>query len=404
MMAMNKKILCCLLGVSLLFTGCGKEKKEEGPKITTEAVIKEPVAGDAYDQYTKAVEHREQVDDYTITVKNSYTMYYADGTMSAYDMDEVFQKDDDTAHLKQNIDSNGMRQTFDGYYYNGRLYNSYNNITYYEDMDLNSLFQSMLVPVTPIVFHKDMTAEVQGGKDSDGNISYNITLAKDHLLDIFKDRYDRYGLDQYDDLQVKQGIVTETFNDRGVFIGEDAMFDTKVSLQGQDVRVVYRSSVDYVRLGTTTVELTEEQKKEQASYVNFKDIDVSKIETYTSDDDSPEKTVEETFKKRLVNRLGYKKQEDGKYASSYNNNNESYTVDFDLHIFEYSNRSIHYIYNWKSDTGQMGACSLDFDTDVQSSECKSSTADAIRDTKSWFEMELYYCGLTLSDLQAEANK
>ncbi len=399
---MNKKILCAMLGVILLFTGCGK-KKEEGPKITVSTQIKEPVAGDVYEQYTKAVENRKEIDDYTIAVKNSYTMYYSDDTMSAYDMDEVLQRDKDTAHLKQNIDANGMRQTFDGYYYDGRFYNSYNNITYYEDMTFKDLLQSMLVPVTPVAFHKDMVQDIHGGRDAEGNISYVIKLAEKQLPAVFQDRYDQYGLNQYDDLDVKEGIVTVTFDEEGHFIGEEAQFDTSVSLQGQEVRVIYKSNVTYVELGTTSIKLTDEQKKEQAAYVNFKDIDVSKIETYTSDDDAPEKTVTDTFKKRLVNRLGYKKQDDGKYVSSYNQDNESYTIDFDLHIFEYSNRSIHYIYNWESDTGQMGACSLDFDTKVESDACKDSTVEAIQDTKSWLEMELYYCGLTLSDLQSEAK-
>lgn len=364
--------------------------------------IVQPAAGDIYGQYESAVENRTVADSYTITVKNNYDMHYSDDTMSAYDMDEVLQWDGETGHLSQNIDSNGLRQSFDGYYYGGRLYNTYNNITYYEDMSFDAFIQSMLVPVEPTVFPNDMVENIKGGMDEDGNTSYVITLSQDYREELFKERYDQYGLDQYDDFAVNSGTVTVSFDEDGYFVKETAVFDTEVSLSGETVQVIYESEVNVVNINTTTVEVSDEQKKEQAAYVSFEDIDTDSIETLTSDDDSPEATTTETFKKRLVNRLNYEEQEDGTYLSSFNQDNESYMVDFENHIFEYSNRTIHYIYNWKSDTGQMGACSLDFTNGVESSECKDSTLEAIRDVKSWLEMELYYCGLTLEDLQSEA--
>ena len=113
--------------------------------------------------------------------------------------------------------------------------------------------------------------------------------------------------------------------------------------------------------------------------------------------------MEATFKKRLVNRLNYTKQEDGTYISSFNSDNEQYLIDFDKHVFQYSNRTIHYVYNWLSDQGSMGTCTVDFTNDVTGSECKDTTVETIKDVKNWFQMELYYCGLTLNQLLDETK-
>lgn len=387
----------CIL--PLFVTGCTKNNEQPLPSAVA---IVQPVSGDVYTQYESAVENRSAADSYTITVNNSYNMHYSDDTMSAYDMDEVLQWDGETAHLFQNIDSNGLRQSFDGYYYGGRLYNTYNNITYYEDMSFEQLEENMLVPVEPIVFPEDMIEDIKGGRDEDGNMSYVITLKEEYRADQFKERYDQYGLDAYDGFVVKEGKITVSFDEDGHFVKEHAVFDTEVTLSSEVVQVIYESDVNVVNINETTVSLSDEQRNEQAAYVSFEDIDTDSIETLTSDDDSMEDTVTDTFKKRLVNRLNYEEQEDGTYLSSFNQDNESYMVDFDNHIFEYSNRTIHYIYNWKSDTGQMGACSLDFTNGVESSDCQDSTLEAIRDVKSWLEMELYYCGLSLEGLQSEA--
>lgn len=387
----------CIL--PLLVTGCTRNNEEQNEPAVT---IVQPASGDVYEQYESAVNNRTVPDSYTITVTNHYDMHYSDDTMSAYDMDEVFQWDGETAHLLQNIDSNGLRQFFDGYYYDGRLYNTYNNITYYEDMSFEELEQNMLVPVEPAVFPEDMIEDIRGGEDTDGNTSYILTLTKDYRQELFQERYDQYGLDAYDNFVVNSGSVTVTFDTDGHFVGEHAVFETEVTLSSEVVEVIYESDVSVVNIDETAVTISDEQKEEQASYVSFEEIDTDSIQTLTSDDDSMEDTVTDTFKKRLVNRLNYEVQDDGTYLSSFNNDNESYMVDFDNHIFEYSNRSIHYIYNWKSDTGQMGACSLDFTNGVEATDCEDSTLEAIRDVKSWLEMELYYCGLTLEDLQSEA--
>lgn len=387
----------CIL--PLLVTGCTRNSEDTNvPDVS----IVQPAGGDVYAQYESSVNERPSANSYTITATNSYDMHYSDDTMSAYDMDEVFSFDGQTAHLSQNIDANGLRQSFDGYYYDGRLYNTYNNITYYEDMSFEQLEENMLVPVEPAVFPKDMIEDIRGGVDTDGNTSYVITISQDYRQELFQERYDQYGLDTYDGFVVNSGIITVSFDSDGHFVGESAAFDTEVTYSSEVIQVIYESKVSVVNINSTTVTLSDEQKREQASYVSFEEINTDSIETLTSDDDSSEDTVTDTFKKRLVNRLNYEVKDDGTYYSSFNNDNESYMVDFDNHIFEYSNRTIHYIYNWKSDTGQMGACSLDFTNGVESNDCEDSTLEAIRDVKSWLEMELYYCGLTLEDLQSEA--
>jgi len=50
----------------------------------------------------------------------------------------------------------------------------------------------------------------------------------------------------------------------------------------------------------------------------------------------------------------------------------------------------------------MGACTLKFDTGSSSSGCEDTTLTTIKDVKTYLEMELYYCGLSLEDLQADA--
>lgn len=99
--------------------------------------------------------------------------------------------------------------------------------------------------------------------------------------------------------------------------------------------------------------------------------------------------------------MGYEKADDGSYQISYNDN-EAYIIDFKNHTFTYSNYSIRYTYNWKGDVGTMNSCTVNFKNDSSSSNCEESTADMIKTVKQYFQMELYYCGLSLDDLQAES--
>ena len=63
-----------------------------------------------------------------------------------------------------------------------------------------------------------------------------------------------------------------------------------------------------------------------------------------------------------------------------------------------------YTYNWKGDNGGFGSsCSYDFTTDSSTSTCDSDVLAKIKEVKTYLQMELYYCGLSLEDLSAEAK-
>lgn len=388
----------------LMLAGCGSQsaaEKTASPSAETEQKIRV-----SYAEYQKAVQNVKEAQSYTAGVTCRYDMHYSDDTMDAFDMDAVLTYDgedasDIKAHLSQNIDANGMKSTMDGYYYGGRLYNTYNNVTYYEDMDVSGLYSTLLVPLTAECIAQDDISSLKG-TGQDGEVTYILALDGEAADEIYSDRYDSYGLKEYDDFNVTSGTLEDSFDAEGHLTGEKASFTISVSYESQKVTVDYTSSVSISQIDDSTVEISDDLKKEQASYVNYKDIDTSAIETQTDDDDSAEATVTDTFKKRLVSRLNYTKDSEDVYTLDFNNGDESYQIDFSKHTFLYAERSIKYSYNWKSDVGAMGACSVDFSNDNhRTSDCQDSTAEMIEQVKTYFEMELYYCGLTLSDLQNE---
>lgn len=401
MESMKKKISNVLLCV-LLLSGCSDTASESTASASSDTAVS-AISGDVYSQYEATVNGYEAYTNYTVAVSNSYEMSYSDDTMDVFELDGVLQVNGDTAHYTQNINSNGTRSEMEGNYYDGTLYNVYNSVSYYEEMELDELSESLLVPLEPTLFDESVIAALVGTEYESGNITYMITIADSYLEEIFESRYDQYGLDSYDDLTVSSGVIRDTFDEDGNFISETAEFETTITYSGEEISVVYTSAVNYTSIDTTDVEISDETKETESAYVAFEKIDTSEIETLTSDDDTAEDTVTATFQKRLVNRLGYEETEDGVYESSFNNDNEVYTIDFNNYNFEYSNRTIHYIYNWKSETGYMGSCNVDFNTGYTSSECVDSTVETIKEVESWLEMELYYCGLTLEGLTAECE-
>lgn len=400
---MIRKAEICLL--CLVLAGCGSAaQKTDGTASSTAPAAVQKLSV-SYDDYSNAIKNAVTARSYTAGVKCAYDMHYSDNTMDAFDMDAVLEYDGSTsdvnAHLNQNIDSNGTKSTMDGYYYGGRLYNTYNSVTYYEDMDVDGLLSSVLVPLSAKCYDKDDIKSLSGTQEGSKTV-YTLTLDPKAADDIFSSRYDSYGLKDYDDFNVTSGTVKDTFDKKGRLANETADFTISVSYESQKITVDYSSEVSFSRLDSTSVTITDDMKKSQASYVNYRDIDTSSIKTITDDDDSAEATVTDTFRKRLVSRLNYNKGSDGLYTLEFNNGNESYQIDFSRHTFLYAERSIKYSYNWKSDVGSMGSCTVDFSNDShRTSECKDSTADTIEQVKTYFEMELYYCGLTLADLQAE---
>lgn len=407
-MCAMKKMIMILWACLLFLTGCTTAKKEtssanEG-KQTNVRLTKHP--GDPYEAYAGAIKNRKNADSWSAAVNSTYTMSYSDDTSDIFILDGTLEmqnvSSDPTGHLTQHIQANGGNFSIAGDYYGGRLYNSYNDVTYYEDMKVNDLKKTLLVPMDPIAFDQDDIDSIQGQDDEDGNTIYTIVLNNKKAASIFSDRYDSYGLNKYDDYSVKSCQIKDTFDSDGYFVREDATFNTQVSYESQKVGVKYEAYVSYLKLDDTKVTISDDTKKKEKAYVSYKNIDTSKISTDTGEDDSPEDTVVKTFQKRLKNRLGYKENDDGTYSVKYNEN-ESYSIDFSNDTFTYANYSIRYVYSWKGDTASMGACTYSFEGKQKTSGCDDKTIDMMKNVKSYLEMELYYCGLSLEDLQAETK-
>lgn len=404
------KKLSLLLLSSIVLVGCSTRNQNSTSSTNeqTTTVNKSKLTkhlGDAYTDFSSNVENVVVANSFSAAVNSTYTMSYSDDTKDMFIFDGVLEKegsgDDTKVHITQNIESNGGNFNIEGYYYDGNLYNNYNSITYYEDMKYTDLESSMLVPFHPYAYSQSSIESISAADDEEGNVIYYITLNNDDAKDLFSDRYDTYGLNQYDTFKVTSNKIVDTFDSEGHFVSETANFSTTVEASNQTVTIDYESSINFLKFDTTEVSISKELKKEQKEYVYYEDIDTSSIDTEDIYDDTQEDTIEKTFKKRLKNRLGYEKADDGSYQISYNDN-EAYIIDFKNHTFTYSNYSIRYTYNWKGDVGTMNSCTVNFKNDSSSSNCEESTADMIKTVKQYFQMELYYCGLSLDDLQAES--
>ena len=210
----------------------------------------------------------------------------------------------------------------------------------------------------------------------------------------------RLGLWVKDDMA---GIGTLTYFDQdGNFVSEKTEFDVEITVSGQKVSITFTSSLSYMDLNKTKVSISDEQKQEDQAYIAYTDLKPEEITSEGLLDDSEEATVEATFRKRLVERIGYQDEGNGVYSDSFNEN-EEYIVDFNAKTFQYRKYSLTYTYNWKNDTAAMNACTFNFAEDRQSDDCEDSVIQGMKDTRDSLEMELYYCGLSLEDLQKESQ-
>ena len=382
------KILCI---ATLLLVGCGKHTAQQQSSVEQTIQTDDSTLG----EYTTTLKNRKIESSWTVSVQSKYTMTYSDKTLDTYLMDGVLETDGDTAHYEQHINADGMVSELNGDYYGGRLYNTYNSVNYYEDMDFSNLKKTMLVPLDPYVFKVEDISSITKDKNE-----YTIQLQADRAREIFLSRYDSYGLKNFDSFDITSNEIHVTFDEDKHYVKETAVFDTTITTNGQSVDVKYESEINYLKFGETTVSISDQAKQAESAYVYYKDIDTNSIQTVTTDDDSPEDTVTATFKKRLVSRLNYTKESENVYSNKFNEN-ESYRIDFANKTFTYSNRSITYVYSWKGDNGSLGACQYDFVNNSQTSTCEDSTVDFIKKTKLFLQMELYYCGLSLEKLQAE---
>ena len=399
-----KKMITILAASVILVTGCSAEKESS---VKTDSSASVPAAGtDVYTAYQESGNSRPSADSWTVSAICRYDLYIDEDSMISYALDgilEVNNSEDPAAYLQQYINSDGMTSSMEGYYYGGRLYNSYNGITYYEDMSLSDIEETMLVPTEPYIYSEEQIDLITSEEDSSGNITYTVTLSAEAASSMFTARYDIYDLDEQEDYKVESGIVVNTYDKDGFFISEKADFVISVTVSGTPVEVVYSGEVNYMQLNDTVIEISDDMKAEHSAYVAFNDIDTDAIDVSDISDDSEEETVTDTFRKRIVSRLGYELQDDGSYKASFNDT-EAYVINFDNCTFEYSNYSITYSYSWRNQVGSMGACTYTFEDEQRSSSCEDSTVETIQDVESYLEMELYYCGLSLEDLQNESKK
>lgn len=402
-----KKLLLTLISTTYFITGCSNSNQKTNGSTSSETTSTKNVKdlkGDAYESFSNSVKNVKDSNSFSAAVNSTYTMSYSDDTKDIFEFDGVLEKevtDDDTkAHVTQNIESNGGTFNLEGYYYKGKLYNTYNDVNYYEEMEYCDLEKTLLVPLHCYAYTQDSIESIKAQEDEDGNIIYTIQLKNDSAADLFSERYDTYGLNNYDNYQVISNEIVDTFDSEGHFVSETTTFETSVTSSDQKVGVTFTSSLNYLKIDSTKVTISDELKKKQKEYVYYEDIDTSSISSDSQYDDTEEDTTTATFKKRLVNRLGYEIDDSGAYTQSYNDN-ESYTINFDNYTFTYTRYSISYTYNWKGNVGTMGSCTVNYAQDKQSSSCEDSTVEMMKTVEQYFEMELYYCGLSLSDLRSE---
>lgn len=387
-----KKTILFLCTILLLF-GCSNNKEEE----TIDVPEIEVLSGDAYSELEKRINSEDNLESYSVGVINKYEFTYEDGYKDVFSLDEVLESGDNL-HLEQNINSNGLVSNLSGYYYDDTLYTTYNGISYYEEMTKEDIKKTLLFPIDPYLFENSDIEKIDMGKDEDGYLVFIINLKKDSAEKLFLSRYDVYGLDALEDFQIKDNQVIYRFDDNN-FIKEDTAFVIEGVVSEKKVTIDYSLNINYFFINNTSVEITDEMKEEHNTYVYYEDININDIKENSIDDEG--ETVVETFKNRIVSRLGYVALEgkDNIYRAEYNEN-EVYTIDFNTNTFMYTNYSIDYTYNWVGDVGSMGACTFDYKSETANSSCNETTIDTLKDVKSYLEMELYYCGVTLSELNS----
>ena len=385
---MRNKITVICTALFLILSGCGSTSSagsDEGKNIT-----------DAYGSYQSSVENQSDSTSWRADLSCSYTMSYSDDTKDTFDFDASIEKEKENAYFTQKINSNGASFNMEGYYLDGRLYNSYNGISYYEDMSYDDFLKTMMIPFDALSLSDDQIDSITGMEMEDGTVSYVINMENKAAADLFTDRYDVYGLAEYDDYSVKQAVITQSYDSDGYLLSEKTSFDMQVSYSSETVGVLYESDITYSQINNTTVSVDEQTMEELKSYVSYQDIDTSQDEPEPEDEGD---TVLEKFRNRVVSYLGYQKRDDGTYRLEFNTN-EMYQIDFENCTFTYGRYSIAYTYNWKTDVASSSTCNYNFETGHSSDGCDASVIQTMNEVKEDLSMELYYCGLTLEDLQA----
>lgn len=188
---MRNKITVICTALFLILSGCGSASSaggDEGKKIT-----------DAFGSYQSSVENQSDSTSWKADLSCSYTMSYSDDTKDTFDFDASIEKEKENAYFTQKINSNGASFNMEGYYLDGRLYNSYNGISYYEDMSYDDFLKTMMIPFDALSLSDDQIDSITGMEMEDGTVSYVINMENKAAAELFTGRYDVYGLAEYDD-------------------------------------------------------------------------------------------------------------------------------------------------------------------------------------------------------------
>ena len=337
-------------------------------------------------------------DSFTVQTDASYSFQYQDKELAAYTIHGELKAEDiqnkTKAYLEQNIDSDGSQSLIHSYYYDGTLYNTYNGIQYKEDMAFSDVENILLIPMNTLIFSSDQIADIQMQSDNGVN-RYIIHLKEELAKQMFIERYDCNHLSNNYDVSIKKHQIEQRYDANGNFIYESVYYEMGVIYQEQPINIIYNASFEKTDLNATVVEIDDETKKSFAQYIDYSEIASDEDMNYDEVD-----TPEEILKSRLKSHLNYKELSTGLYQTNFNDN-EYYTIDFENKTFEYKRYSIAYSYSWKGDVGSMGACTYNFATGIKSSSCEDETIETLEEVKNDFEMELYFCDMTLEDLLRE---
>jgi hypothetical protein len=63
------------------------------------------------------------------------------------------------------------------------------------------------------------------------------------------------------------------------------------------------------------------------------------------------------------------------------------------------------VYNWRGDQGGFGdTCTIDFRNGSVTEGCDESVVNQMKEVRNYFLMELYYCGLSLDQIQGNTQE
>lgn len=387
---MKKKITCTALA-GMMLAGCGST-------ASVSSAVQDSTIENAEKEYAGAVNTMPEKQSYTADMEFHYTLTFSDDTKQAVDLTGHLETDSETASFTQYFNNDGADIDMAGYYMDGKLYNRYGGITYYEEMSMDDFLDTMLVPLSAAVEETEGYTVTGVHKDS-GETVYTLIPDEETGKDLFMNTYDVYEISSYDDYSLSSAELTVTFDGQGNMVSQNCVFNVSVSYSSSPIDVVYESSLTYSDIGSTEVKIEDETMEELKSYVNYTDIDTGDAYDDMNDGD----TVSEQFENRIVSLLGYEKRDDGTYRCEFNTN-EMYQIDFENCTFTYGRYSIAYVYNWKTDVASSDTCNYNFTTGNTSNGCDVSVTDTMEEVKQYLEMELLYCGLSLEDLQNEAKE